>query len=161
MRFPTTVIFGNSDAGKSTYAKRLAASQQATHLVLDSLGWEATNLPTRRSLEASTTEIEQFIQANSNWVIEGCYADLLAVALAHAEQAIFLNPGVQQCVDNAKARPWEEHKYPSKEAQDQNLTMLIDWITPYDQRSDEFSLKAHQQLFDNFQRSKTELTANA
>jgi adenylate kinase family enzyme len=159
LHLSTTVICGNSGAG--IYAKKLAASQQAAHLDLDSLAWEATNPPTRRSVEASSKEIEWFIQANPNWVIEGCYADLLAVALAHAEEAIFVNPGIQQCVDNAKARPWETHKYPSKEAQDQNLTMLIDWITPYDQRSDEFSLKAHQQLFDNFQPSKTELTANA
>lgn len=161
MSSTNTVIFGNSGAGKSTYAKKLAASQQCAHLDLDSLAWEATNPPTRRNIDASARDINEFIEANSNWVIEGCYADLLSLALAHADQAIFLNPGVRQCIDNAKARPWEAHKYPSKEAQDKNLPMLIDWISQYDQRNDEFSLKAHQELFDNFARSKTELTRNA
>lgn len=156
-----TVIFGNSGAGKSTYAKKLASSQGCAHLDLDTLAWETTNPPTRRSLNASTEEIKHFAQTNPEWVIEGCYADLLAIALADAEQAIFLNPGVQQCIDNANARPWESHKYASKSAQDKNLPMLIDWISQYDQRSDEFSLVAHQQLFDQFDRSKTELTANA
>lgn len=159
------VIFGNSGSGKSTYAKNLAASQALAHLDLDNLAWEASTQPndppSRRSLEASTADIQQFISANQSWVVEGCYADLLAAALAHADHVIFLNPGIQQCIDNAKARPWESHKYPSKSAQDKNLPMLIDWITQYDQRSDEFSLHAHQQLFANFGGQKTELTANA
>lgn len=50
MRFSTTVIFGNSGAGKSTYAKKLVTSQQAAHLDMDNLAWEATNPPTRPQL---------------------------------------------------------------------------------------------------------------
>jgi adenylate kinase family enzyme len=48
VRFSTTVIFGNSGAGKSTYAKKLVASQQAAHLDMD-------NLLTRGQILLTTT----------------------------------------------------------------------------------------------------------
>ncbi len=38
--------------------------------------------------------------------------------------------------------------------------MLIDWIKQYDVRDDEFSLKAHRELFDNFGGKKVEYTSN-
>ena len=31
-------------------------------------------------------------------------------------------------IPSLAARPWEPHKYPSKEAQDANLALLIGWI---------------------------------
>lgn len=55
-------------------------------------------------------------------------------------------------------RPWEPHKYPSKEAQDANLEMLIGWIAEYETRTDTFSLAAHRALFDRFTGDKIELT---
>jgi len=96
--------------------------------------------------------------AHEDWVIEGCYADLLEATLLQCTQLLFLNPGVEACVENARSRPWEPHKYASKEAQDSNLEMLIVWIRDYPTRSDTFSLSAHRGLFDRFSGEKCELT---
>ena len=156
------VVFGNSGSGKSTYAKRLAAAGGCPHLDLDTIAWEPeAATPTRRSLEASRPDILAFVESTNDWVIEGCYADLLAVALDHATDLVFLNPGAETCVENARNRPWEPHKYATPEAQDANLGMLIDWIKAYDQRTDEFSHVAHRRLFDGFSGQKLEFLSNA
>ncbi len=94
----------------------------------------------------------------AGWVIEGCYADLLERVLPQATDIVFLDLSVEDCIANARQRPWEPHKYPSKDAQDANLDMLIDWIRQYETRSDTFSLAAHQALFDAFSGHKTRLT---
>jgi hypothetical protein len=70
-----------------------------------------------------------------------------------------LNPGVEGCIANARERPWEPHKYASKEAQDANLEMLIGWIRDYVARTDVFSLAAHRALFDSFGGDKVELSS--
>ncbi|HAN26340.1 MAG TPA: shikimate kinase, partial [Haliea salexigens] len=90
-----------------------------------------------------------------------CYADLLELAIPHATEIVFLNPGTETCIENARQRPWEPHKYASPAAQDANLAMLIAWIRDYEQRVDEFSYTAHRRLFDGFQRRKRELQSNA
>lgn len=152
------VIFGNSGAGKSTLAKKLAAEEGLAHLDLDTLAWEPTSPPARRPLDASLLAIERFTAANEAWVIEGCYADLLALVSPSCSQMIFLNPGVEACVANCRSRPWEPHKYASKAAQDENLAMLIEWVREYETRSDDFSLRRHRDLFDTFSGPKAEYT---
>ena len=119
------LIFGNSASGKSTLAKQLAKSENLAHLDLDLLAWQPTNPPTRTALSESTLAIEHFMQQHNSWVIEGCYSDLLAIAEAQSSEIIFMNLPIDDCIINAKNRPWEPHKYDSKSAQDANLTMLI------------------------------------
>ncbi len=153
------IIFGNSASGKSTLAKRFA-EQGLAHLDLDSLAWDMTPQPVRRDKQLSCQQIDEFSQANTDWVIEGCYSDLLAHVLSDATEVIFMNLSIEQCIANAKQRPWESHKYASKSKQDANLTMLIDWISQYDSRSDEFSLQAHQALFDKFSGKKSQIIEN-
>src|SRR5262249_25939775 len=137
------VIFGNSGAGKSTLAKRLAGDGGLAHFDLDVIAWLPVLPPRRRPLADRAVDIRAFMAARAAWVIEGCYADLLAVATPRCTRLVFLNPGVDACIANARRRPWEPHKYATPEAQDQNLAMLIDWIRAYDTRDDEFSLAAH------------------
>lgn len=155
------VIFGNSGSGKSTLAKRLAEDKNLAHLDLDTIAWLPVNPPQRQSLEASKKLIETFIDTHDDWVIEGCYADLLALTLANASEVIYLNLPIESCVENAKNRPWEPHKYPSKEAQDANLSMLINWIEQYELRQDTFSKQAHQSLYQCFNGYKQMLTKNS
>ena len=152
------VILGNSGSGKSTLAQRLARSDGLAHLDLDTLAWEPRTPPVRRPLAESAREIEKFMEQNDRWVIEGCYADLLAAALPRCTRLVFLNPGVEACIANARGRPWEPHKYASREVQDANLAMLIDWIRDYERRGDEFSLAAHRLLFDAFRGETIEIT---
>ena len=99
-------------------------------------------------------EIEQFIRSNTAWVIEGCYTDLLELALKDSSEIIFMNLPVAACVENAKSRPWEPHKYATKQAQDDNLAMLIDWITQYKEQEDSFSMKSHLGLYENYSKVK-------
>lgn len=154
------LIFGNSGAGKSTLAGAIARQYELAHLDLDTLAWEAEMPPRRKDLKASAKLIEDFIQANECWVIEGCYADLLELVAEQAEEIIFMNLSVEQCQANARARPWEPHKYPSREAQDANLAMLLDWIAEYPERDDVFSLQAHQAFYDRFKGQKQMILDN-
>lgn len=156
----TVIVFGNSGSGKSTLAKRLADQHQLAHLDLDSLAWEATNPPTRRSVQASLKDIQAFIMQHPKWVIEGCYSDLLSLIAPLAEQAVFMDLSVAQCQDNASNRPWETHKYSSPAAQDQNLPMLLQWIADYDHRNDEFSRQAHEALFASIKADKHRIQHN-
>jgi adenylate kinase family enzyme len=153
------LLLGNSGSGKSTLALRLARTHALPHLDLDSLAWLPTTPPERRPLDESRRDIEAFLAANDGWIIEGCYADLLTVPLPRCTRLLFLNPGVDACVANALARPWEPHKYASKEAQDANLPFLIGWIRAYPTRDDVFGFPAHRALFDGFAGDKQELTS--
>ena len=154
------LIFGNSGSGKSTLAKSLATQYSLGHLDLDTVAWEPTQPPTRTPLDEAKIAIKRFTDSNTHWVIEGCYADLLSLVTSEASEVIFLNLPIESCIANAKSRPWEPHKYASKQAQDANLDMLIDWISAYDSRQDTFSRRAHEQLFEAFTGKKTLFTAN-
>lgn len=151
------LIFGNSGAGKSTLAKRLSEKYELSHLDLDVLAWLDTNPPTRKPLSESKQEIDLFLQKSDSWVIEGGYSDLLSLVADKANYMIFLNPDVDVCIQHCHARPWEPHKYATKQEQDNNLDMLINWVKEYEHREDEFSLKSHLQLYENFSGHKQEI----
>lgn len=153
------LLLGNSGSGKSTLAARLARLGGVPHLDLDTLAWELAPPPRRRPVADSARDVAHFTDANDRWIIEGCYADLLDTLLTRCTRLVFLNPGIEACVENARERPWEPHKYPTKEAQDANLEMLIGWIRDYGTRGDVFSLAAHRALFDGFVGEKVELTS--
>ncbi len=154
------LLFGNSGSGKSTLAKHLCAEHALAHLDLDTLAWQDTTPPERRPVGESEKDIQGFTAKHDRWVIEGCYTDLLELVASRADEAIWLNLPVEACVENARARPWEPHKYPSKEAQDANLGMLIDWIRAYERRDDTFSKTAHRALFEGFTGRRREIHEN-
>ena len=155
------MIFGNSSSGKSTLAKKLCISEKLFHLDLDTLAWLPTVPPERKPLAESESEISDFINSNTGWVIEGCYSDLLEMAIPSSNELIFMNIPVELCVENARNRPWELHKYESKEAQDSNLNMLIEWISLYSERTDVFSKSTHTTLYEKYPRKKSIVTSNA
>lgn len=154
------LIFGNSGSGKSTLAAYLNETEHLAHLDLDTLAWKPTMPPERQDVDVSWQNIKGFIDENENWVIEGCYTDLLALLESEATEIIFMNLPIEDCIKNAKARPWEPHKYESKQAQDNNLDMLIEWIAQYTERKDTFSYDAHQKFYDDFHGAKKMLTSN-
>ncbi|HEV7905409.1 MAG TPA: hypothetical protein VGO96_16330 [Pyrinomonadaceae bacterium] len=155
------IIFGNSGSGKSTLAMTLASLHRAPHLDLDVIAWEAEQPGVRVGHAESKRELMRFIEKSEGWVIEGCYSNLLKEAAAHCTEMIFLNPGIEACVENCLSRPWEPHKYPSREAQDANLQMLVGWVREYETRDDEFSLRAHRKLYDAHPGKKVEYRSNA
>lgn len=154
------VVFGNSGSGKSTLAKDHSHKYGLSHLDLDVLAWRGTNPATRRPLDESAADVKHFLDNNNNWVIEGCYSDLLGLVIVKASEVIFLNPGEETCVSNCRARPWEPHKYESPAEQNKNLGMLLDWVRQYSVRDDEFLLAAQQRLFSEFCGTKTEFKSN-
>lgn len=151
------VIFGNSGSGKTTMARTLARELGLAHLDLDSLAWDSPGV--RRPPEESARAIHDFVGAHPGWVVEGCYGDLLEQVVPAATELRFLNPGVEACVANCRARPWEPEKYPSREAQDEKLEFLLGWVREYDTRTDEYSLARHRRIFESFTGPKTEYTS--
>ena len=154
------LIFGNSASGKSTLAKELVETDKLAHLDLDILACLPTDPPERTPLDVAKGKILEFTHQNNSWVIEGCYTDLLEMASSEASEIIFMNLSVSQCIENAKLRPWEPHKYKSKEEQDRNLSMLIEWIKNYRERKDCFSHSSHQNFYDQFEGKKSIFTSN-
>lgn len=149
------LIFGNSGSGKTTLARALAREHALPHLDLDSLAWDRPG--ERRPMDESVRAIRGFVGAHSGWVIEGCYGDLLEQVLPWATELRFLNPGVDACVANCRARPWEPEKYPSREAQDGMLEFLLGWVREYETRTDEYSLMRHRRIFESFPGPKEEV----
>lgn len=154
------LVFGNSGSGKSTLARNLCSAEGLSHLDLDTLAWQPLMPPARKPLQESAAAITSFINLCNGWVIEGCYADLLALALPFANEIIFMNLPVDACISNARNRPWEPHKYRSKQEQDNNLAMLVDWIARYPVRTDTFSQAAHIQLYEQYAGKKRMVTGN-
>lgn len=154
------VIFGNSGSGKSTMALALVEKYQLAHLDLDTLAWEVTNPTVRREIKNSLKDLSNFIKTQDRWVIEGCYSSLLKEAIHNCNKLVFLNPGIDICVQNCLNRSWEPHKYSSPEDQNENLKMLLDWVKQYETRNDEFSLQSHRQLFEQFLGEKIEYLSN-
>ena len=144
------IIFGNSGAGKSTLAKKLSGSEGLHHFDLDTVAWLATSPPQIKPVAESMQAVQEFITQYDQWVIEGCYADLLELVAPQCNEMIFLNLSIESCIHNARNRPWEPHKYPSKSAQDENLEMLLQWIAGYETRQDTFSKASHQKLYESY-----------
>jgi adenylate kinase family enzyme len=153
------IIFGNSGSGKSTLAAELR-DEGLAHLDLDVLAWLPSHPPERRPMNEAYEKIQNFIKQNDQWIVEGCYVDLLELVKPLATEAIFLNLPAHLCQQNAMNRPWEPHKYASKKAQDDNLAMLLDWIARYMLRTDTLSYSAHSALYESFQGEKTEILCN-
>ncbi len=154
------LVFGNSGSGKSTLAARLAGEVGLAHLDLDSLAWLPTDPPQRMPLAQSLRLMSDFTSAHESWVVEGCYTDLLGALAERASEILFLKLSIEQCQQNARNRPWEPHKYPSRAAQDENLEKLLDWISQYESRDDVFSLAAHHKFYEDFPGTKTCILSN-
>ncbi len=150
------IILGNSGSGKSTLAREIKRRREAPVLSLDDVAFASEAV--RRPVEESLAEVRTFIRQHSSWVVEGCYASLIGGILDEAETLVFLNPGVEQCVQNCLSRPWEPDKFASLEDQNRYLEPLIAWVREYESRTDEFGLQNHRELFERFAGPKVEFT---
>ncbi len=148
------LIYGNAGSGKTTMARMVAREFTLAHLSLDDIAWQAGAI--RRPVADSVADLHAFIGKNAQWVIDGCYGDLIEAALPHCTELRFLNPGVEICVRNARKRPWEPSYCSSPEEQQRLLESLIPFIRDYETRQDEFSLARHRELFDRFAGPKRE-----
>jgi len=150
-------ILGNSGSGKSSLAAALAAVGGVPCLDLDTVAWEPDQPAVPRDEALALADVHTFCGGSEGWVVEGCYATLLGAALAYKPKLLFLNPGLEACLANCRARPWEPHKYASQQDQDANLPFLLSWVSEYDTRSGPMSLQAHRACFDSYAGQKCEL----
>jgi adenylate kinase family enzyme len=150
-------ILGNSGSGKSTLANWLAQSANLAFLDLDSVAWEPGQHAVARSSPLAEADISTFCTTHTRWVLEGCYGNLIEAAFQFQPFLIFLNPGLESCTAHCLNRPWEPHKYRSRQEQDANLQFLLSWVAEYYTRDGPMSLAAHQAVFDKYPGRKVEL----
>lgn len=143
-------IVGNSGSGKSTLSHALALERPWPQLDLDTVAWEPQKIAAPRASADAQSDVERFCAGHSNWIVEGCYHDLIAVSLRHSPLLIFLDPGVERCVENCRNRPWEPHKFKSQAEQNDKLTFLLNWVREYYTRDGPMSLQAHEGLFRTY-----------
>jgi adenylate kinase family enzyme len=149
-------ILGNSGSGKSTLARRLSVSAMATTaaraevLDLDTVAWEPGQIAVPRPAEDAAADVRSFCERGDSWVVEGCYAGLVEVALAFRPRLLLLDPGEARCIEHCRQRPWEPHKYASKQAQDERLEALLSWVRAYYTRDGDMSLAGHMRCFESY-----------
>ena len=151
-------ILGNSGSGKSTLARELARRFSLPTLDLDTVAWVPGQVAVPRERAVALQEVASFCQQRE-WVIEGCYAGLIQATLPLDPTLLFLDPGVEACLAHCRSRPWEPHKYASKEAQEEKLAFLLSWVEGYDTRQDELSRWAHEAVFQGYRGPKQRLSA--
>lgn len=154
-----TVLLGNAGAGKSTLAKKLIGNQAIALLSLDDITWNPH--VQRKPLTESIDLLKAFIEQHDEWIIEGCYGDLITAALPFCDELLFLNPGVEACVAHCYERPWEPDKFATAAEQQAMLNNLIEWVKTYETRTDEFGIQRHRQIFDTFSGPKCEYQSAA
>lgn len=143
-------IIGNSGSGKSTLARQLADERPAAILDLDTVAWEPGLVAVPREPAAAARDVRAFCAARDRWIVEGCYASLIQATFGYLPLLLFVDPGLDACLANCRRRPWEPHKYASKEDQDARLDFLLDWVRDYYSRDGELSLAGHERLFDGY-----------
>lgn len=152
-------ILGNSGSGKSTLARAIATAAPMPILDLDTIAWEPDQPTVLRDEMHARNDVQAFCRSHEGWIVEGCYANLMQEVLSYHPQLILLHPGQAVCIANCRSRPWEPHKYASREEQDANLDFLLSWVAEYYTRSGHLSLAAHRQCFTGYSGPKQELTA--
>jgi len=153
-------IIGNAGSGKSTLAQRIQNLTRSPILDLDNITWDRARLQKRRPIEDSEIDLDKFITVNSSsWIVEGCYGELVERTLSRSPQLIFLDPGEATCLKNCHGRPWEKHKYPSKEDQDKFLQFLLSWSSEYYRRDGPMSHQFHKNIFETYPGDKILITS--
>lgn len=150
------LVFGNSGSGKTVHAQRLAAAFGLAHLDLDTIVWvpgRGTELAPAAAVES---KLRRFIDEHPRWIVEGCYGELIEAAAPFCTELVFLNPGLETCLENNRRRPWEPHKYATAEEQRAMLAPLLEWVRGYYRRDDAWSYARHRRLFDGHRGTKKE-----
>jgi adenylate kinase family enzyme len=150
------IVIGNSGSGKSTHARALAREHDLEHLDLDSIMWESNQIAVLRPTSDVQRDLKEWVGQRDRWVVEGVYGEIAGSILAPDVELHFLNPGLDVCLRNNAARPWEPEKYESPELQQSMYETLIDWVKGYYNRDDAWSYAYHRSMFDGFDGTKFE-----
>ncbi len=145
---------GNAGAGKTTMAKKLLRDTGAARLSLDEIVW--ADGEARRPFEEEKRLLLSFIRSHRDWVIEGCYGNLIRVALPFCTELRFLNPSVDVCTAHCLSRPWHPTKAATPTEEKAMLEQLVEWIREYPHRDDDCGLHCHREIFEGFRGPKRE-----
>jgi len=143
-------ILGNSGSGKSTLASQLAAGRAVDILDLDTIFWEPDQIAVPRDIAIALADLNSFCRSHDQWIVEGCYGNLIEAALIYEPELVFLDPGLERCLSNCRGRTWEAHKYSSREEQDSKLEYLLQWVTDYYERDGDMSLAGHEEIYASY-----------
>jgi adenylate kinase family enzyme len=147
MRF---AIIGNSGSGKTALAASLAGLHAAACLDLDTVAWVPGSVAVPRDLEEAAGDVRKFCSSHDSFVVEGCYENLIAAALAYNPTLVFLDMDIETCERHCLSRPFEPHKYATPSDQMQKLTFLLGWIRDYYVRHGPMSRAEHVRLFESY-----------
>ena len=78
--------------------------------------------------------------------------------MRYEPELVFLDPGLDRCLSNCRARPWESHKYSSKAEQDSKLQFLLQWVMEYYDREGEMSFTGHMAIYNRYDGPKRFVT---
>lgn len=130
--------------------RALAREHSWPQLDLDTIAWEPQKIAVPRDSGDAEADVERFCFGQLDWIVEGCYSELIAVSLRYSPLLIFLDPGLDRCLANCRERPWEPHKFRSKAEQDQKLAFVLNWVREYYTRDGPMSLHAHEALYQSY-----------
>ncbi|AYD02112.1 AAA family ATPase [Neorhizobium sp. NCHU2750] len=160
--FSRVAIMGNGGSGKTWLAKRLALCLERAPVHLDDVYWQPERFGSAARDKAVVAEEVRRLSRAPEWLVEGVYGWLIDVLVPRTSLLIFLDLPEDECVANVKARGKQYRE------SDENFAELIDWVSKYRQRVNNWnSFEAHQRLFNEFQyakvrlRSRTEISAYA
>ncbi len=150
MNLTRTLIIGNSGAGKSWLARRLAAHLDAPWIELDLIHWlsDEHSIPRPRG---EAMGMARLAASQERWVIEGVYEVFVSELLDRATALIWLRIADAECVANIRQR--ERGSPPD----DPRLAAMLAWAVGYRDREGTDGWAAHRQLFEGFAGEKVVL----
>lgn len=151
------LILGNTGSGKTTLARALSEQWDLAHLDLDTIVFDPERVAHMRSEDEIATRLDEWLEHQERWVIEGSYGQWAAHLSGAADGFVFLNPGVERCLEHQRSRPWEPHKYDDPQEQERRRAFLEQWTRRYAEREDTFGLAAHLAVFERFDGARVEV----
>jgi adenylate kinase family enzyme len=149
MNLTRTLIIGNSGAGKSWLAKRLAEHLHAPWTDLDRVHWESDECNIARA-RPEALGMARVLADDECWVIEGVYGWIVSELIHRATALVWLCVDDERCVANIRQRE-------NRRDDDERLIALLEWAGSYLDREDSSGFSAHRQLFEGFSGSKIRL----
>ena len=99
------IVIGCPGAGKSTFARKLAAKTVLPLYYLDMIWHRADRTVIGR--EEFDRQLDTILKKDE-WIIDGNYARTLPLRLAHCDTVFFFDLPLEVCIDGAKSRLGKE-----------------------------------------------------
>jgi adenylate kinase family enzyme len=141
-----TVIIGNTGAGKSHLAARLARDWAVPCYGLDDIHWELGGY-TRPRMPVVAARLLHDVTGRESWIIEGVFGGLAAQAMLRATLLLWLDLPIDACIRNLRIRG------------EASNALLIEWAEGYSTRDSPTSHQGHLRLFQEFRGASLRLTS--